>query len=263
MKKVLLSFLFFCTISINAATLLYRQGFDASQAQNKQACLAWDLNDVVFEKQIAPSKLIKHIHREQGLLKAPKIALKFYKLWRKKKKLKKQGNPVGLSWDGIFTRYSANDPKLIAFLRNFVMQINVLDTPMVKLMKELSSNGHTHGVLSNMGQNMLNVQINHLKTLPTSDHGLKIFFLDFLQYDKHNVIASPENNWLTKPNPKMYKLFLEKNKDRGQMTIFIDDKLENIEAALKNGFDVGIYYPTGSTSSQLKKLLHTELNIAH
>lgn len=243
--------------------MLYRQGFDASQAQGKQTCFAWDLNDVVFEKQVTPSKLIKHIHRKQGLLKAPKIAWKFFKLWKKKKKLKKQGNPEGLSWDAVFTRYSDKDPKLIDFLRNFVMQINVLDTPMVKLMRQLSNNGHTHGVLSNMGQNMLNVQIAHLKTLEPTDHGLKIFFLDFLQYDQHNVIASPENNWLTKPNPKMYQLFLEKNKERGEMTIFIDDKLENVQAALNNGFDVGIHYPTGSTSSQLKKLLHTELNLAH
>lgn len=263
MKKVLLSFLFFYTISINAVTILYRPSFDAFQAQGKQACFAWDLNDVLFEKQIKPSALFKHIHREVGISKTPKLAWKIFKLWKKKKKLKKEGKPEGSSWDGLFTLYGQNDPKTVAFFRGFVRKINSLDSRMVKLMRQLSNNGHTHGVLSNMGQNMLNVQIDHLKSIPTKDHGLKVFFLDFLHDDKHNVIASPENNWLTKPNPNMYRLFLEKNKERGQITIFIDDKLKNVQAAVNSGFDVGIHYPTGSKSAQLEKLLHTELNIAH
>lgn len=262
MKKVLLS-LFLCTISLNAVTALYKAGFDASQAQDKQACFAWDLNDVLFKKQIKLTALLNHIHQEIGILKAPKMSWKIFTLWRKKKQLKKASKSEGYSWDGLFTLYGKNDPKTVAFFRNFVRKINVLDAHMVKLMKQLATNGHTHGVLSNMGQNMLNVQINYLKSIPAQDPDLKEFFLDFLNYDKHNVIASPENNWITKPNPKIYQFFLEKNKDHGQITIFIDDKLENVQAAITSGFDVAIHYPLGSTPKQLEKLLHTELKIAH
>ncbi len=263
MKKVLLSLLFLCAISLNAAKILYRDGFDATQAQNKQACFGWDLNDVLFEKQIKPSTLFKHIHREAGILKTPQLTWKFFKLWKKKNKLQKEGLAEGSSWDGLFTLYGKNDPKTVVFFRGFIRKINALDSRMVKLMEKLSHNGHTHGVLSNMGQNMLNVQIDHLKTVPTEDHGLKVFFLDFLGYDKHNVIASPENNWITKPNPTMYQLFLEQNRNCGQITIFIDDKLKNVQAAVTSGFDVGIHYPIGSTPAQLEKVLLTELKIAH
>lgn len=263
MKKFVIFLLFFSLSFINAVKVLYSPTFDASLAKEKQACFAWDLNDVLFEKKIKPTTLLKHIHQEVGILKTPKLGWKIFRLWKKKKKLQKEGKPEGSSWDGLFTLYAKNDPQAVVFFRNLVRKINVLNPQMVKLMKQLSDNGHTHGVLSNMGQNILNVQIDHLTTLPTQNHELKTFFLDFLINKKHNIISSAENSWITKPNPNMYKLFLEKNKDRGQITIFIDDKIENVQAAITHGFDVGIHYPLGSTPTQLKNLLHTELNIAH
>lgn len=264
MKKVLLSFFFFYAFfSMQAASLLYRQGFDASQAQGKQACFAWDLNDVVFKKQIRPYKLIKHIHNEQGLSQTPKLIYKFLKLWAKKRQLKKQNDSKGFSWDAMLAEEAQTNPERAQFFRSLALQVNVLDVDMVKVMHQLSNNRHKHGILSNMGQHMLQVQIDNLKTQTTYNPQLKSFFLTFLEDTHSNIVSSEENNWISKPHKDMYQLFLQKNKNRGEITIFIDDKLENIKAALANGFDVGIHYPHGSTSAQLKKLLHKELKLAH
>ena len=263
MKKVLLSFLFFNAFSVQAITALYRQGFDATQAQNKKVCFAWDLNSVIFEKQIKIGKMIAYALRKKGTKKTITSLWKFLKLWKQKNKLKSKGDPRGFVWDAMFTQLTKKDPETASFLRNFAQQANVLDLRMVNLMQRLSLHRHTHGVLSNMGQGLLDAQVKLLKEKQSKNPTVYNFILNFLEDHKHKVIASEQNNWMHKPDNEPYHLFLKKNKNRGQITVFIDDKLENVQAAIKNGFDVGIHYPKGSTSSKLESLLDHELKVAH
>jgi hypothetical protein len=268
MKKILFSCLFLFSLSIHSVQpvkALYRSNFNVSQAQDKQVCFGWDLNSVVFEKKVRICKMLSYARKKKGTKKTIKALYKFLKLRKLKKKLKKQKNPHGFAWDAMLSRLAKKDPKTADFLRDFIQKANILDVRMVNLMQRLSHHGHVHGVLSNMGQGLLDAQIEHLKEKQAKKPTVSKFVLNFLQDHDHKVIADQKNNWMQKPDGRMYKTFLDKNAERrkDKITIFIDDKLENVQGAIENGFDIGIHYPKGSTSRQLEEILANELKIAH
>lgn len=76
----------------------------------------------------------------------------------------------------------------------------------------------------------------------------------FLQYFKDILVSGTEK--LIKPDPKIYKLLLNRNGIKAEECVFIDDKQVNVEAAQK----LNIYGIKFDNAKQLEQEL-TQLNI--
>lgn len=221
------------------------------------ALFAWDLNGVVFDNDDSWLNGVKRMWNEGYSLR--EIYTTFSKtlaLLEEKKRLKKLGDPRGYVWDALLTHVEQTDPDFVKILRSFTTKANSLNYKTAALLRELTHRGHTNVVLSNMGMNVLATQITFLKKqlhenddLTPVQCDLLRFALDFLTNDENNVIAGPHNGWIHKPKPLIYttslscnQLLDESNTPFFRLKLFIDDKLENIMAALENGFDIGILY---------------------
>lgn len=228
----------------------------------QQVLVAWDLNKVVFDKQFKTSQYIKQTRKELGTAKTLSTAFSFGKLWAKKQLYKQKNDPRGYVWDGMFTTLETTPKgkKTAALLRKFAQDANHLDPHVAVIMEELSFTNHVqNAVLSNMGQGILDFQLELLKkqklqaSLDFHRKHLIQNIITFLSDAKHNLIASKENGWMHKPDYICYETFLKKHPKKS-LTIFVDDKLRNITAALEKGlFDIAIQY---TTAQDLRKILY-------
>ncbi len=227
------------------------------------AFIAWDLNKVVFTNP-NNAAIVKKFTNTHGLKKTAGLWYTFMTLWNKKNYYKIIGDPRGFVWNAMFNEI--NDTETRKFLFEATREANTIDPGIIDLMKELTLHGHTNVVLSNMGQDTVNYQISYFekkqKTLEDElnfcgtyrieelpavwyDYANTLFIINFLK-NPHNVVASKENNWLHKPDKNSYQECINKNpksRRKGCLKIFIDDKKENVIAAVENDFfDIAILY---------------------
>ena len=94
--------------------------------------------------------------------------------------------------------------------------------PMIALVKELKQQGYALGVISNIGEQIFN-------DLAPEHEDL------FTLFDTITV-ASAQSNYASKPNPTIYKLFLQNLSDQTKHMVLIDDKQKNLCGAL--AFDI-------------------------
>ncbi len=218
--------------------------------------IAWDLNGVIFKKDYSVPRLMYQlaVTEKYGWFFTSKAFMTFAKLMTYKKQLKQANDPRGWVFDAMFKTLetSPQGNQYAQLLQRFTEQVNVLNYQTVELIKELTDNGHTNVILSNMGQGLVNALINSLtrkgveKTLSREKKEAIDFTIEFLSDSERHVIASAENNWLHKPLRKSYRTCLKKNESGSkQLKIIFDDKLENITAGLRDGlFDIGIVFTT-------------------
>ncbi len=107
------------------------------------------------------------------------------------------------------------------------------------LLIELKQKGCSHVILSNMGSSIWDICVQ--KIIPNN-------FLQLLDLPGC-TLAQPMKNgnfygpWYEKPHNAIYSLFFQKNKKyTNSIKIFVDDTVENVRAAVANGFDVGIVH---------------------
>ena len=75
---------------------------------------------------------------------------------------------------------------------------------------------------------------------------------DFFRYLKGIVVSGDEK--LIKPNPKLYQVLLERYDLKADQSLFIDDNINNIEAARKMGFHT-IHFTEGmNLEAELKEM---------
>lgn len=98
------------------------------------------------------------------------------------------------------------------------------------LVYSLKQQGYSLHILSNIGLLMYH-------------HLYQRFPHLFDQFDKIKI-ANPTENYLSKPNPRMYELYLKECNPEGKQVIFIDDKQKNIRAAQNAGM-LGLRFKTG------------------
>jgi len=233
-----------------------------------RALFAWDLNGVIFDNDDSWLNGVKKMWNDgYSIREIYTIFSKALTLLEEKKRLKKLGDPRGYVWDALLTHVEQSDPDFVKILRKFTIKANTLNYTTVTLLRELADRGHTNVVLSNMGMNVLETQMIFLESqllenedLTRTQQDLIRFALTFLANHEHNTIAGPHNGWLHKPKPLVYTTNLSCNQLLNasdgsilfRLKVFIDDKLENILAALENGFDIGIVY---KNPVQLQKTL--------
>lgn len=219
-----------------------------------ETLIAWDLNGVVFENRMStvPGNL-RDFFTTNGYLKGITIFYILGKSFAYKNYLILNNDPRGHIWDAIFTSLETSIPgkETATLLRTFIQKTNYLNHATVDLLQELEEQGHINVVLSNMGKYMANTQIGLLEkqkaALPEDapEHDHYDYILKFLTQPT-NVIPSTENNWLHKPDYVCYQVCLELNTSKEnpkRLTIFIDDKLSNVTAAVADGlFDIAIFF---------------------
>lgn len=91
---------------------------------------------------------------------------------------------------------------------------------MFDLLKKLKHKGYELGVISTSSKEMIDWKIEHFK--------LRNYF---------DCIIDSGYSGLNKPDPKIYKLALNKLKTKPKETIFIDDTQKNVEAANNLGIN--------------------------
>jgi putative hydrolase of the HAD superfamily len=92
--------------------------------------------------------------------------------------------------------------------------------------KQLTEKGLLTGILSNMGDSVLEVLLEK-----------------FAWIEDFDVLIWSYQHGLVKPDPAIYRLVLERLGTAPEETLFLDDKLENIEAARQLGMQ-GLQFTT-------------------
>ncbi len=109
--------------------------------------------------------------------------------------------------------------------------------PVVTLMKQLKKQGYELALLSNIGQRIyLDLEPKHRELFHLFDH---------------IMVATPETDYISKPNPKIYERFMNEVNHHNKHVVMIDDKQKNLCGGLPFGI-IGILFT--STPELLKKL---------
>lgn len=235
---------------------------------------AWDLNGVVFDKKYSILENYRHTIAKYGISKTMYLTGLFGVIFAKKMYYKYMQYAEGFVWDAMFKE--ATDEQTYTILRELALKSNNPDQVTATILQELHHGGHDNVVLSNMGQGLLDAQLAHLtKKIEaitqrltdlelSEDKRKKLLYekatLEYLTTfltQKRNVVASKENGWLHKPDRESYQTCLDNLADiqpPHTLRIFIDDKMRNITAALKDGlFDIAILF---SSPEELRRILH-------
>ena len=219
MKKHIFLFLSLFFAGTISAQITYRQGLSLGDIWGKKVILAWDLNEVIFK--VDYSVLIKH----------PIMALKMGKLNSKKKEFKKQGRDEGYVFEATIRHQK---PKKAMKYSKFMAKMMTPNYDVIRLMHNVKARGHTHAILSNMGETIW------ANICPKHTEVGRLF-------TGHNCVAHKKANgaWYHKPNADYFQLFAHLNKTSDDtIIVFIDDDKYgcHIPSALKNGMDVAIKF---------------------
>ncbi|MFN4191268.1 MAG: HAD family hydrolase [Pseudothermotoga sp.] len=123
-------------------------------------------------------------------------------------------------WGMMIQRY----PEYERYILHMKQRVKELLKPIdenVQLLPFLKQRGYRLFVLSNFGKNGF-------------DHVSKEY--DFFKYFDGIVISSHVNQ--IKPDEEIFKILIHRYDVRPERSIFIDDKLENVQAAIRLGFTV-------------------------
>lgn len=105
------------------------------------------------------------------------------------------------------------------FVGEWVGQLSPFKRETAKLIKELYNSGYSLYALSNIS---------------------KPFYDDLQRYDFWKCFSGGTFSYQVKhckPEPEIYSIFLKENELKAEDCFFIDDRIENIEAAKKHGID--------------------------
>jgi len=233
--------------------------------------LAMDANGVMFDQDESVGTRIR-LMTEIAAKKGGGFEGWGYALWAAQKgfsikKLKnewsEEGNPKGFCSDAIMMEIAEeeNDPFLLQALRDATLQVVTPNIEVAHILKKLTDHGHHIAVLSNMGNQLLYLQEKQLgeKIDAGAFEGAQLEAAQTLhkiigKNNPHNVVASTLTGNPHKPADEAYQTFLERNQNGQIMTVLVDDKLKNIQAAVKNGF-VGILCEKEQAAEALKQAL--------
>lgn len=231
MKRLITFIIYFLLFSelkksfCSSQTIFYNKKIEHSSLKQNHIIFAWDLNDVIF--YVNYTYIVKH----------PVMALKLGKIHKKQKKQKISSAGCHLFEAAI----KEVKPKKFQKYIDATARITQPDQGMIDLMQRLKDKGCQHTILSNIGKDVWiskqNILDDHVRSL-------------FESYERHMLAQQKDDcSWICKPNANMYQEYLKKQ-PKDAIIIFIDDKLENIHAALENGITIGILF---QSKEQLEK----------
>lgn len=208
----------------------------------KKVIFLWDLHHVVLKPHHIFRTVLQYPHKKEALKNA---AL--------------QGKIFTLMLKGIFKESASdqfthlaqqyNNPHLKELIIKATNSQKLIPET-VAIIEELTANGYTHHIGSNIGATAFQAL--------TDPHQFPKFASLFKNFDlaKSQVVAYNDGIIIKKPSPVFFKQYLAKNKIDFSTTrlIFIDDKKENIKTAQSLGIET-IHFKNGKQlRSQLAKI---------
>ena len=226
--------------------------------------MAMDANGVMFDQDESfktRMRLMKELVAKKGLNYTLWAAKKGFSVKSEKKRLQAAGNDHGYCSDAIFMDMAeeANDAYLLQALRNGTLEVVIPNLEVAHLLRILNDNDIRVRVLSNMGDQLLYLQAKNLQakinsgTLNPQEQTASEFLHTVISDRDHNAVASTLTGNPHKPAAAIYELFLKRNPHH-RLTILVDDKLENIEAAVAHGF-IGILCKKCKAAAAMREAL--------
>jgi FMN phosphatase YigB (HAD superfamily) len=197
----------------------------------------WDLHDVILEKSLTnwfmscmrfkrKKELISHLD-----IKTIKIALIF--LCEKLKLTKKQM----VSEELVKAAQNAHNDALIELIMNVCTSYSPIKKT-VAIMQELSQQGYTHHLGSNIGKTVFDDCTQKFPTI-------------FNLFKEATIPFESSAKMIKKPHPDFFYAHIQKHNLKPEQIIFIDDKLVNVQAAQT----IGIHAIHFKNARQLRKEL--------
>ncbi len=219
--------------------------------KNPKLAFFCDIHHVLFNHSPSPyiSSIGKIKNKPKFLWRALKAAVS-PAFWQKAYTLQKDNIKVTEAY------ITDLHPKLGADLRQFMTDMYTPNAKMHKKICALKNKGHKLYLLSNIGPKLLE----HLQ----QDH--PDFFAVFdRQQNTINYDVLNNNVWLSKPHVSSYlhALTITNHLDEPWLSVFVDDKMENINGALKAGLNAILFKSPEQFEADTQKLCNHLSAIAH
>jgi|GEM_PF-4926637 len=229
--------------------LLDASGTCVLTSEQKASCLcAWDLHEVILTRNTWHHVL----HIKTAVLLKKKGFAHFVRLLRgyaaAAKQMQKEQRNRGLhdcrhtNFYYLFVEDSfPDDPSLIAAMVGRLLHLRrLVNKQVTNIVQRLEQRGVCTAIFSNVGvteaAKIAAICTTPHKTDPKKHH---LFCADMLAREQ-NFFVRASTFFARKPYCHAYELFFEQNPGNYKLRIFVDDRAENLKAAVRYGFDIGI-----------------------
>jgi FMN phosphatase YigB (HAD superfamily) len=147
--------------------------------------------------------------------------------------------------DEIYEKLVEKYPALQKFQSDFIALENMQnpDNGVLEILRTLKAHGYHLYILSNIGERAF---IELAKKFP-----------DLLHLFDHLYLPQKSNNYRQKPHKGFYedfKAFVDKKGDGGKSMVFIDDRIKNVDAAVRVGISAIHFRTADRLKDELKRL---------
>ncbi len=243
-----------------------------TESDIRKSFFAWDLNDVLLKPisfKALMYKFLKFVW-SRGFLYTVIVFSDYYRAFHMAKQLKLSARASDknalllhrayrIVARDVFPNNQQAAEDVVSRLEWLYPEMYHLDHAVATIVQGLEKQGIKNVVCTNMGDSWLSKQI---QLFEEDKHETRSFqeikdyqwAIRFLKQEK-NFTPSVANYWIGKPDSKAYQQLLENNPGPYRLRIFVDDQPINVEAAVRNGFDLGILFKDSeSFQKTLKKL---------
>ena len=239
-----------------------------SSTYHVSSLFAWDLHGVILRTEYEwayfvlakMAAVIKHkgFFSFMGLIKECTDAAKNLRKMQKQQGVKE--TRIEALYHLFGEKEFPENPKItltmLKHLQALYARLQCLDKRVIALVDRLTEKGCEHVICSNMSlgeAKSIKVILVREEAKACSEKIKKIYTSAGLLFSKkNNFFVSTAGYLVKKPDGQVYAQLLEKNPGPHRLRIFIDDRPENIRAAVTHGFDIGILF---SSEKQLVRIL--------
>jgi ribosomal protein S17E len=238
------------------ATIYLPQGTNMDAVRSSQKQVAWDIHDVLAEKDKTAKgwNIFKHL---------PSILwskIRRSRAWKEINQLPKHHDLSGEAYVRLFAKHGETS---MAKMAEKTANSYKPRKGMEQLVRAIHGAGVTQRLASNIGPNCLakldkKFQKNKCSIFSYMQPGLVV---DYSQYGPYYKSKQPHSQQQLSPDGKPLNTFFKNfnslfNKNKKVLTIFVDDKIANVKAAQEEGL-VGIHFDFNQPDALQK--LTTEL----
>jgi hypothetical protein len=230
-----------------------------SSKHHAPVLFAWDLHGVVLRTQyewayFVLSKIgavVKHegFFSLMGLIKECSATARVLRKTQKKQGIQETGM-MEILYHVFGEKEFPKNPKItLTMLKNLqgtYVSFQCLDKGVIAVLDRLTERGCEHVICSNMSRGeaeAIKIILEREEAGSRSEKLKKMYASAGLLFSKkNNFFVSTAGYLVKKPAGGAYAQLLEKNPGPHAVRIFIDDKSENVRAAVTHGFDIGILF---------------------